>query len=97
MHGSTGNQVWPSGSLLAELLLERPELVRGKRVVELGAGCGVAGLAAALAGASEVLCTDGDEEAVENLLHNVRENGFMNTVKGTRLRWQEAESCAEEP
>ena len=81
---------------MAELLLERPELVRGKRVVDLGAGCGVAGLAAALAGATEVLCTDGDAETVENLEHNIAANGFSGRVKARRLRWQDAKTSFED-
>ena len=40
----TGNYVWPATLLFAAYLCEHPELVRGKRVVELGAGTGVAEL-----------------------------------------------------
>ena len=43
---------WPSAVALAALLLQRPELVAGKRVAELGAGLGLAGIAAAMAGGS---------------------------------------------
>jgi predicted nicotinamide N-methyase len=35
---------------MAEELLQRPDLVAGKRVCELGCGLGLAGLSAALAG-----------------------------------------------
>lgn len=52
-----GKQVWRGALLLADLSLGQPELVAGT-VVELGAGCGVAGIAAALAGAKHVLLTD---------------------------------------
>lgn len=41
---------WPAAVALAEWLQQRPELVRGKRVADLGAGLGIAGIAAALAG-----------------------------------------------
>ena len=44
---------WPSAVALAALLLQRPELVAGKRVAELGAGLGLAGIAAAMAGEKE--------------------------------------------
>ncbi len=43
-------RAWPSAIALASIILERPELVAGKRVADLGAGLGLAGLAAALAG-----------------------------------------------
>eukprot|EP00967_Tisochrysis_lutea_P072040 scaffold95911_cov19-Tisochrysis_lutea.AAC.2 len=44
-------RAWPSALALASTVLDSPELVRGKRVADLGAGLGVAGIAAALAGA----------------------------------------------
>ena len=42
---------WPSALALAQLLTAQPELVRGRRVLELGCGLGLAGIAAARAGA----------------------------------------------
>jgi predicted nicotinamide N-methyase len=51
---------WGSGQALARHLLDRPEIVRGKRVVDLGSGSGIAGLAAARAGAAHVLALDLD-------------------------------------
>jgi hypothetical protein len=42
---------WPSAVALAQELLRRPDLVAGRRVCEVGAGLGVATIAAALAGA----------------------------------------------
>ena len=42
--------MWPSAIALAQQLLQRPQLVAGKKVADLGAGLGVAGIAAALAG-----------------------------------------------
>ena len=43
-------RAWPSSIALASLILSRPELVRGKRVADLGCGLGLAGMAAAFAG-----------------------------------------------
>ena len=56
---------WPSGLALGALLLREPGLVRGKRVLDLGCGAGVAGIAAALAGAAEVVLADRDPAAAE--------------------------------
>ena len=49
---------WAGGQALARHLLDHPELVRGKRVLDFATGSGLVGLAAALAGAAEVVGTD---------------------------------------
>jgi len=46
--------LWPSGMALAEALLAEPELVAGKRVLELGCGLGITATAALQAGADLV-------------------------------------------
>ncbi|KAJ4459152.1 hypothetical protein PAPYR_4954 [Paratrimastix pyriformis] len=50
--------VWPSAQVLAEFLLTSPHLLRGKHVVELGAGCGLAGIAAAFCEPASMTLTD---------------------------------------
>ncbi|WP_418643389.1 class I SAM-dependent methyltransferase [Stutzerimonas kunmingensis] len=55
---------WASGLVLARWLAERPEWVRGKRVQDFGAGSGVAAIAAAKAGAVEVVACDLDPLAL---------------------------------
>jgi len=54
----TGNLLWPACHAFCAHLCAHPELVRGKRVVELGAGTGLPGILAAALGATEVLLTD---------------------------------------
>lgn len=54
---------WGSGLALARFLLADPDWVRGKFVVDLGSGSGIAGIAAALAGAARVVACDTDPEA----------------------------------
>ncbi|HSJ26341.1 MAG TPA: methyltransferase domain-containing protein [Longimicrobiales bacterium] len=54
---------WPGGSALARLVLDRPELVRGRNVIDFGAGGGVTALAAARAGGT-VTANDVDPWAV---------------------------------
>jgi len=55
---------WASGLVLARWLAERPEWVRDKRVLDFGAGSGVAAIAAAKAGAVEVVACDLDPLAL---------------------------------
>jgi len=67
---------WGSGQALARHLLDHPEIVRDKRVVDFGAGSGIAGIAAARAGAAHVLALDLDPQSrraaeLNALLNNV--------------------------
>ncbi len=55
---------WASGLVLADWLFENPEWVRGKRVVDFGCGSGVAAIAAAMAGAEEIIACDIDPDAL---------------------------------
>ncbi|MEN1834332.1 50S ribosomal protein L11 methyltransferase [Pseudomonas lijiangensis] len=55
---------WASGLALAHFLAEHPHWVAGKRVLDFGAGSGVAGIAAVKAGATEVVACDLDPLAL---------------------------------
>ncbi|HEY1086819.1 MAG TPA: 50S ribosomal protein L11 methyltransferase, partial [Archangium sp.] len=55
---------WPGGLALARCVLDAPELVRGKRVLDFASGCGVSAIAASRAGASNVLATEVDAFAL---------------------------------
>nr|WP_305128290.1 50S ribosomal protein L11 methyltransferase [Stutzerimonas degradans] len=68
---------WASGLVLARWLAERPQWVRDKRVLDFGAGSGVAAIAAAKAGAAEVVACDLDPLA----LAACRANAALNDVE----------------
>jgi predicted nicotinamide N-methyase len=51
---------WPGGQAIARFLLDNPDLVRGKHVIDFAAGSGVSAMAAARAGAASVLANDID-------------------------------------
>jgi predicted nicotinamide N-methyase len=55
---------WPGGAALARVVLDAPERVRDRRVLDLGTGGGLAALAAARAGAAEVVANDIDPWAL---------------------------------
>jgi len=66
---------WASGQVLGRYVLDNPIWVRGKTVVDLGAGSGVVGIAAKLAGAGRVILCDLDEKALRAGELNGRING----------------------
>ncbi|MBX3568822.1 MAG: methyltransferase [Rhizobiaceae bacterium] len=66
---------WPGGTALARHVLDFPETVRGRRVLDLGAGCGVVAVAAALAGAAQVSAADVDPFAAAATAYNAASNG----------------------
>lgn len=68
---------WASGQVLARWLLDHPEVVAGRTVLDFGSGSGVAGIAAAKAGAARVLACDLDPDA----LLATRLNAALNAVE----------------
>lgn len=66
---------WGSGAVLARWLLDHPEAVRGKTVLDFGAGSGVVAVAAALAGAKRVIACDIDPQSLAAARANARLNG----------------------
>jgi predicted nicotinamide N-methyase len=55
---------WGSGLALARWLSQNPEVISGKRVADVGCGCGIGAIAAKLAGAAYVVACDNDEDAL---------------------------------
>ena len=67
---------WPGGQALARLILDRPECVRGKPVLDFAAGCGVGALAAAKSGATTVTASEIDPFAAAAIRLNAEANGL---------------------
>jgi predicted nicotinamide N-methyase len=68
---------WGGGIVLARHLLDHPQKVRGARVLDLGCGGGVVGIAAALAGAKSVLAVDADAMAITAATMNAEANAVV--------------------
>lgn len=66
---------WAGGAVLARYILDRPSIVAGKRVLDLGAGSGLVGIAAAKAGARAVIAAEIDRNGVAALRLNAKANG----------------------
>lgn len=67
---------WPGSQALARHLLDHPALTRNRAVLDLAAGGGLAGLAAARAGAASVLCAEVDPLAATAIRLNAALNGL---------------------
>jgi predicted nicotinamide N-methyase len=65
---------WSGGLVLARYLLDRPESVAGRHVLDLGAGSGIVGIAAAKAGAAKVYAADVDPYAISAIELNTTLN-----------------------
>jgi predicted nicotinamide N-methyase len=68
---------WVGGLALARYILDHPEIVRGKRVLDFASGCGLGGIAAAKAGAKKVWFCDIDPFARQACRMNADVNGVM--------------------
>lgn len=66
---------WAGGQALARWLLDHPEEVQGRRVVDFACGGGIAGIAAARAGAASVLGADVDDFCGAAVALNAEANG----------------------
>ncbi|KAA8983453.1 50S ribosomal protein L11 methyltransferase [Halospina sp. K52047b] len=73
---------WASGQVMAQWLLDNPERVAGRRVLDFGCGSGIVAIAAAMAGAREVIAADIDPDALAATDINARRNGVTVTLAG---------------
>lgn len=71
---------WPGGAATARLILDAPERVAGQHVLDIAAGCGIAAIAAAMAGAASVTATEIDPMAAAAIAVNARANGVAVAV-----------------
>ncbi|MDO6682520.1 50S ribosomal protein L11 methyltransferase [Oceanobacter sp. 5_MG-2023] len=55
---------WPGGLAMARYLLDHPAMVKGKTVLDIGCGSGLVAIAAAYAGAKQVIACDLDPQAL---------------------------------
>ncbi|MFO1183346.1 MAG: 50S ribosomal protein L11 methyltransferase [Bauldia sp.] len=72
---------WAGGLALARHLLDRPDCVAGRRVLDLGTGSGLVAIAAMKAGAAAVVAADIDRFAAAAARINAAANGVHVTVR----------------
>jgi predicted nicotinamide N-methyase len=96
---------WPGGQATARLLLDEPARVAGLRVLDFAAGCGIAAVAAAMAGAARVEAAEIDPLALAAVRLNAALNGVAvdtpaGDVVGSPCRWDvilAGDVCYEAP
>lgn len=66
---------WAGGQALARYVLDHPEVVAGRRVLDLASGSGLVAIAAAVAGAATTTANDIDPYAVAAISANAEANG----------------------
>ena len=76
---------WAGGQALARYVLDNPETVAGKRVIDFASGSGLVGIAAMMAGATDVLAADIDVYCEAALALNARANGVDVAYSATDL------------
>ncbi|MCH2187716.1 50S ribosomal protein L11 methyltransferase [Myxococcota bacterium] len=80
---------WGAGQALARYLLDHPETVAGKTVVDWGTGSGIAAIAAARAGAQSVRALDHDPAALRAVERNAQLNDVqLATDESLRVRFE---------
>jgi len=97
---------WAGGQALARHVLDHPDLVRGKSVLDFGAGAGLLALAAAKSGAVAVVAAEIDPFAAAAIGLNAALNGLLVAVEsadvigGFPVPWQVVlvgDMCYERP
>lgn len=81
---------WAGGQALGRYILDNPETVRGKLVLDVACGSGLVAIAAALAGAAEVVANDIDPMCEAAVLLNAELNGVSVSYHGGNLLDSEA-------
>ncbi|MBL8907841.1 MAG: methyltransferase [Rhizobiales bacterium] len=84
---------WAGGQALARYILDRPETVRGKRIVDLASGSGLVAIAALKAGATRALAADIDEFSAAAIALNAGLNDVALAITTDDLLASEPPGC----
>ncbi len=80
---------WAGGQALARYILDHPRSIAGRVVLDFACGSGLVGIAAAIAGAAHVICTDIDPLARVACAMNARLNDVR--VEISEVDWLQAQ------
>jgi len=83
-----GLDVWPAAITLSQFLVDTPEIVENKRVIELGAGVGLPGLVAAKVGSAESIITDYDGAVVGHCDAQIARCRLQHVARAAIVDWK---------
>ena len=83
---------WPGAQALARHVLDHPRTVAGRTVLDFAAGCGLAAIACAKAGAAHVDASEIDPLSIDAIranagLNNARVTAIRGDLVGSPCRW----------
>ena len=84
---------WAGGQALARYVMDHPDVVRGKRVIDLASGSGLVGIAAMKVGAKTVLAADIDAFSAAAIAINAYCNGVEMRATTNDLLVHAAPDC----
>ncbi|KAH6897330.1 putative methyltransferase-domain-containing protein [Thelonectria olida] len=96
--GTTGLRTWEAALHLGTYLCKNSNAVKGKRILELGAGTGYLSILCAILGAAHVIASDGSDDVINNLPENLFLNNLQDsaTVTPMEVKWGHALVGTEE-
>ena len=80
---------WAGGQGLARYILDHPDAVRGKKVLDFAAGAGLVAIAASKSGALSVEANEIDDFALAAIALNAKDNGAEVSLRGGDLIGQD--------
>ena len=87
---TTGLGIWCASLVMSRWLASSSmvQRMKNKTVCELGAGCGIPGLTAAVHGSPlSVFITDLNPETIDNIRHNIELNKTTTTITASSIDW----------